>query len=68
MSSMLSPTARGRLLESYLIQRKQLLSLDHGELNSDLMIGTNPLVMTNIANWKTTMFIGKIHYFHGNFA
>ena len=25
------------------------------------------LVMTNIANWKITMFNGKIHYFYGHF-
>ena len=26
-----------------------------------------PLVMINIANWKITIFNGKIHYFYGNF-
>ena len=26
-----------------------------------------PLVMTDIANWKITMFHGKIHYFYGHF-
>ena len=25
--------------------------------------GIYPLVMTNIANWKITIFYGKIHYF-----
>ena len=30
-------------------------------------LSTYPLVMTNIANWKITIFYGKTHYFYGHF-
>ena len=39
--------------------RKMVVSWD--------FMGYYPLVMTNIANWKITIFNGQIHYFNGDF-
>ena len=62
------------------IQARHLLSKRAGNWIKRNKIGPNsysnwltqvhfryPLVMTSIANWKITIFNGKLHYFYGHF-